>query len=238
MDFNISYDEAKYKLNEFIAKKYDTLEVISEIQNRIAPKILIDKCPDYSYKKEILNKIENNAENNKYIVLCRNPLSVIESFVRNRFHKVMDEIEINPFYLANEMWVRVYQNILSFVEKVDKSRYIIVKYEDLVSSPGIVIKKICAFLNISYEEELINPYDKNSLIVGSGDNNIFQHDGIKSSFKEPKKTTEIENVMTKTTKVMAEKLGYNQGKYVLGNEQVDLSAISEEDMDRLLSGMI
>lgn len=51
-------------------------------------------------------------------------------------------------------WSSAHKYTQEALEKIDPSRYLQVKYEDLIANPPKVIKEICKFLEIEYDQEL------------------------------------------------------------------------------------
>jgi len=51
-------------------------------------------------------------------------------------------------------WASAHEKALEAFSKIDKSRYLEVKYEDLIANPPKVIKEVCEFLNVEYKDKV------------------------------------------------------------------------------------
>ena len=89
---------------------------------------MVDKTPYYGYKKQILEKSEYLFDNPFYIFLYKHPYSMIDSFVRNRFDKLVDGSDTNPYAMAENEWVTINQNIIEFLDSINAERYIQLSY--------------------------------------------------------------------------------------------------------------
>lgn len=63
--------------------------------------------------------------------------------------------------LAAQDWVTGNVVALSNQQKVGKAQYLIVKYENLLQFPEKTLRKVCAFLEIDFEEEMLNLQNEN-----------------------------------------------------------------------------
>jgi hypothetical protein len=159
-------------------------EVYRLIQQQASPRILIDKTPSYAKRIETLERAEVLFNQPKYIHLVRHPYAVIESFVRNRFEKLIGEDGVDPYLCAEQVWTSRNSNILDFSKELNPQRYHLVRYEDLVREPAQVVGSLCEFLDIPFEEAVLHPYAGGRMIGGPGDPDIFQHDEIDANLGE------------------------------------------------------
>jgi hypothetical protein len=102
------------------------------------------------YKYEYLLALWPNS---KYIYLERDPRDVSLSIVKQGW--------IAHPYLAAQKWKQAHSEWNLFKSKIDPSRYIEIKYENLVSEPQIEVSKICSFMGLRYEPDMLN-YWKNT----------------------------------------------------------------------------
>lgn len=93
--------------------------------------------------------------NSKFIVLSRDPRDNVLIKIKRAIKK---KKRISTVFLAKN-WNYEYKTLHDKISKLDSSRYIKVKYEDLVSEPEKELKKITSFLNLGYQEEMLN-YDE------------------------------------------------------------------------------
>lgn len=107
---------------------------------------IVDKQIKYVYHWEKLIRLVPEA---KFILLIRNPLDNLASWRKRNLGR-----SSGAMYLADE-WNDINKILLDFSLK-HPSKTHIVKYEDLVSEPTSTLQKICDFLLIPYNEDMIN----------------------------------------------------------------------------------
>lgn len=108
-------------------------------------KCVVDKNPSYSLHLNVLNDLYVDA---KYIVLVRDFRDNILS------RKTKSETKKSIYKLAVS-WNFYYERIFRDIKKFNLKHQII-RYEDLVTDPQGELKKICEFLEIPYDERMLN----------------------------------------------------------------------------------
>jgi acyl transferase domain-containing protein len=202
------HDKTLNLLENLIKKKTPIQEVYGLIQEKLGDKILVDKCPDNATAIEKLERAEYIFEDAHYIYLVRHPYSVIDSIVRNRLYSIRNIKITDPYIFAEEDWFIRNQNLLNFFKNIDKNRHYLVRFEDLIQHPKRSREGVCDFLNIPFEEAILNPYSGKRMIDGDGDPNIFNHDSIDTSLGEVWKNIKLPNKLSKSTKMMALQFNY------------------------------
>lgn len=186
---DIGVDEAKQYLKNEEENNTSSIEFYKKLQSLAGDRILVDKSPSYAENTETLFKAEAAFENAKYIVLMRHPFAVMESVIRNRFHRLIQvgDTKSSPTDIAENIWLNFNDNIRKFIKEISPEKYHLVFYEDLVNDPHTIIQKICDFLNIKFEEGMLNPYKEDNLIKGLnenslsvGDPNFLKHSRLES----------------------------------------------------------
>jgi hypothetical protein len=107
-------------------------------------KLIVDKNPYYAQLIPFIKEIFPEA---KFIHLIRDPRAVVYS-TKKAFNNQ------NLLAIANS-WVRI--NRLIELEKLD-SNFITIKYEDLVNNPEISMERLCDFLEIQYNKDMLQAY--------------------------------------------------------------------------------
>ncbi|MDO6462219.1 sulfotransferase [Granulosicoccaceae sp. 1_MG-2023] len=132
--------------------KRDLCQVISRIYAEIADEkgceIFIDKTPRYTLVAE---ELVNYFPDAKFIVLYRNPLAVAASIIKSFSQNVwrMDHYYIDLFEGLS--------NLTSTVKK-HSDRFIVVRYEELVSNPAVECGRVIRQLGLQPDiEKLSNP---------------------------------------------------------------------------------
>ena len=120
-----------------------------------------DKTPKNTYH---LDRIESVFPNAKYIHLIRHGIDVVHSFMKSGLRPDMEYAALR--------WQKAIHLAQSFGHS-HSERYLEIHYENLVSHPQITIQVVCHFLEVRYQENLVN----NSLDAASqrGDVEKFDH---------------------------------------------------------------
>lgn len=212
----ISSLEAKSYVKDLVNQEVTmgaTFELLNELTN---DKLLVDKTPPYAEKLEYLQRSEVLTPNAFYIYLYRHPLSVMESLVRNRFHKMLG-INKDPWIFADEAWRVSNQNIIDFLDSVPQNKVMTIRYEDMVEDPTKLMKELCKRLEIDYEESMIKPYEGERMLSGVhnkslsiGDPNFLTHNSIEAELANSwKKHLDKKHHISDKTLLVLEHLGYS-----------------------------
>lgn len=106
--------------------------------------VILDKQIKYFFYLKTLIKLYPES---KFIILVRDPRV---NAIRKKSRKL--NAGQSPLYLS-ALWNNTYKNIDYLTSK--KKEVLIVKYEDLVSSPETILQSICQFLNIQYNNKML-----------------------------------------------------------------------------------
>ena len=160
--------------------KDDYLAEIHALTLRIYTKLasesstyFLDKTPRYHLVAE---EIINLFPQAKIIFLWRNPLaiaaSILESWGGSKWNLHLYQIDL----------FEGLANLTTAYSKHSKQVYSL-QYESLISEPDKELKKLCDYLNISFNKEMISAFSKMQLTGINGDNTgIHQYSSIS---KEP-----------------------------------------------------
>jgi acyl transferase domain-containing protein/acyl-CoA synthetase (AMP-forming)/AMP-acid ligase II/acyl carrier protein len=180
----------------------DTLiqDVFTRLQESVAPRLLVDKSPTYTGRRETMERAEDLFENPKYIYLYRHPYAVIESYVKNRTGKMFDFGHADPYLLAEEVWASHNENTLAFLKSVPEARQFSVRYEELVTDPERIMQGMCAFLEVPFEPAVLDPYGEGRMTDGVrskaraiGDPNFMKHTSIDPTLADAWKRAKLPN---------------------------------------------
>jgi acyl transferase domain-containing protein len=200
-------DDADALVDRLVAEARSTAEVFRMMQSHLGDRVLVDKTPSNALRVETLERAETLFDAPKYVHLVRHPYAVIDSFVRARFDRVRGDTG-DPFAIAEAYWTRMNDNILTLAEKLPAERYLRVKYEDLVRTPERVMRTVCAFFGLSFEESMLHPYAHSEMFGGPGDPNIFRHTGIIGSLADKWKHVRLPRPLGEAARRTAEALAY------------------------------
>ncbi|MGG1946855.1 beta-ketoacyl synthase N-terminal-like domain-containing protein [Trinickia sp. NRRL B-1857] len=191
-----------------VASKMPTSEVLARLAQRLEGRLLVDKSPGYSNDIEVLRKTLRDFPKAKYLYLTRHPCAVVESMVRNRFVRLMEGGNTDPFDFGEFAWVRSNGNILDFSAEVPPERFMHVRYEDLMADTRGKMESICHFLRIQFEDALLKPYSGARMRDGLGDPNFFEHDRIEPGFVDKWRQANRIIRLGPASRYLADRLGY------------------------------
>ncbi|WP_218943662.1 alpha/beta fold hydrolase [Exilibacterium tricleocarpae] len=207
-------------IEKLIAEKCTIRSIYQEIIQSIGEKTLVDKSPTYAVSKQVLRRAETLFRKPKYIHLVRHPYSVIESFVRIRMDKFASILSgaaaETPYEIAEKSWTISNRNIIEFMEEnALEERLHLVNYEKLVNNPIDELVKLCEFLDIPFEQSLLEPFAEgrmtdgiHSNLLSVGDPNFDKRKVIDAELANAWKNIELPRVLDKTTFLLAQRTGY------------------------------
>lgn len=138
----------------------------SEIRDRCKENTLIELFHEvYTYYAELqkseytccksmsnvhlYKELENAGLNPYYIFLHRDGRDVACSFKKT----IVGEKHV--YHIAKQ-WKADQEKSLEVEEQIPSDRFIKVKYRDLITAPESVLKKICSFLNVTYNQNMLD----------------------------------------------------------------------------------
>lgn len=166
-------------IDEAIHRFTPTLNIYRLIQHGIGDRVLVDKTPDYAMDLDVLQKSQEWFTDTRYIHLCRHPLAVIESFIRNRLTDHFFMADNDPGVIAEDCWTGCNDNILTLLEDIDQARSSRVHFEAMVENPGQELSVLCENLGISFDRKMLEPYAYGMFVSNhAGDQNFMTHRNI------------------------------------------------------------
>jgi amino acid adenylation domain-containing protein/natural product biosynthesis luciferase-like monooxygenase protein len=202
------------------AEAGDMKHFYGQMQQWIAPRLLVDKTPDYAMDIEILRRAEAMFEEPLYIHLARHPLGMIRSYEKGRF--ILESLfrgrhEFNAQQMAELTWLISHRNILEFLKEVPQHRQHRVKFEDLVSKPEPVLGGMCEWLEIPFVPQMADPYQGGSermtdgihpMSPQVGDANFYQHGKLNPDTAASWKGSYTKDFLSAMTWEIAAEFGY------------------------------
>lgn len=189
--------------------------VYARLQALAGSRLLVDKSPTYGGNMATLQRGESLFDGAQYIYLVRHPYAMIDSFVKNRMHKVIGVDDADPYVLAEQIWTETNQNMLAFLEQVPPSRKLVVRFEDLVSQPPQVVQQACDFLGVPMAEAMLHPYHGDRMTDGVherslsiGDPNFLMHTGIDASLGDVWRGVTLSRPLGMAAQQIANTFGY------------------------------
>jgi len=202
-------------LDRWLEQDLPVEDVYRELQELAGPRLLVDKSPGYAARSSTLQRAEEMFEGARYIHLVRHPYAVIESFVRVRMDKLIASGDVDPHLLAERLWTTCNENVLTFFETIDSERQHLVRFEDLVGDPRLVMEETCRFLGIEFEAAVLDPYHGDRMTDGVhpesapiSDPNFGNHDGIEAALGDVWREVVLPHELGQAARTTAAKLGY------------------------------
>ncbi|MGO1117063.1 SDR family NAD(P)-dependent oxidoreductase [Rhodovibrionaceae bacterium A322] len=211
--FGLSADEAEDKLAQWVQQDRAVADVYQELGQ--GGRLLVDKSPSYLTSLDTLQRAEELFSRPLYLHLVRHPLSVIESFVRNRLDRFMEGAD-DPHAFAEQHWRAQNQNMERFAASLPADRCHRLRYEDLVADPKGVMSRVMDFLGLPFDDRLLQPYEGQRMTDGPkttslqiGDPNFLRHQGIEADLARSWEAVELPGPLAPETVTLARSYGYD-----------------------------
>ena len=162
MDYTLLKEKIIQEKPENYAKLGELVYTFYGEQKGKKAKVIADKNNYYINHFNDLNEIWPDA---KYILVVRDGRDVacsylnMETLVTNSPYKPKLSTDIKT--IAKE-WLTNNQNILSFSESLINSQFMVIRYEDFVTDSALYLTKVCHFLGLNFEPEMLNYFIKNA----------------------------------------------------------------------------
>jgi len=208
----VDVDEAK-RVEASLADR-GTREVYAWVQERIAPRILVDKCPHLAVDPSALGRLVEWFPLARWLWIVRHPGSVTRSIE----NMPMAEVMLSGYAAeTGDLWYSTNRALRDFLATIPAERQALVRYEDLVTDPRDALGKVCQRLAIPFHEALLTPYEGERMREGPsgaravGDPNMAGRGRIQPELA----TSWLESFdparVTPATHGLARELGYDLG---------------------------
>ena len=190
-----------------------TRDVYQALQDAASPSILVDKTPPYALNIPVLRRAEALFDRPKYICLTRHPMAVIESWGRMKFHGTLFGRHLgvwddDPARYAEKWWAATYHNLREFAAGMPAARVLWIAFEDVLASPAGACARICAFLDIPYDDRMTQPYAEDRMQDAHGDPNLRVRREIDASLADAWRSNPPDMRLSDFTRRLAHDLGY------------------------------
>ncbi|NET61775.1 MAG: sulfotransferase [Symploca sp. SIO2E6] len=131
------------------------LSLLDTLTQEQGKSIWIEKSPPHLRRIEYIQKLVPNAQ---FIHILRNGIDVVASLYEVT-HKYPKSVWGQPWSIDKciNWWMTDIQISLSYQ---DQPSHILVKYEELVAQPQSVLSSLCQFINVPFEETMLQEYSK------------------------------------------------------------------------------
>jgi thioester reductase-like protein len=226
---------AKNAYAKWVTERVSTAAVYDLIHERIGSRILVDKSPFFFPPLATLERLNRMFPRAKFVHLLRHPYSTIDSYARERFHKVLKQTEaLEPYEAAEWTWQRVHRDIIGFGQELDAERFHRLRFEDLARDPEATMRALSSFLGVEFEPSMLKPYSGHRGLSGGfsvGDPNFMQHKDIDASKAAEWEGITLPFALQPETLETAEALGYSLGARVSASPKAaTLHAVARPSM--------
>jgi acyl transferase domain-containing protein/nucleoside-diphosphate-sugar epimerase len=197
---------AQELVEDLVRRGTPVADVYRMLRGRSGGRMLVDKTPGYVLDRAALAQAERVFQEARYVHLVRHPLASIESFVRSRFDRFLEE-RGDPREIAERTWADGNGNALEFRAALPPDRQLLIRYEALVRTPAAVMQEVCAFLDVPFDEDVLRPYERGRMFEGPGDPGLRAHGGIDPSRADAWRAAGASALGTRT-RSLAAALGY------------------------------
>ncbi|RUA17454.1 MAG: hypothetical protein DSY55_02140, partial [Clostridia bacterium] len=164
----VDAEDARALIDKFERQNMPVKAFYGLMQSWLGDRMLVDKTPVYSLDPAILQRMERDFENARYIHLIRHPYATIYSFIEAKLDTLFFRWE-HPFSrreLAELIWLASHRNILDFLARIPHERHVVVQYEDLLTDPEGQMRRISNFLGVDYVPAMVDPYSEDRMTTG------------------------------------------------------------------------
>tara|TARA_B100000989_G_scaffold295829_1_gene277676 strand:+ start:100 stop:813 length:714 start_codon:yes stop_codon:yes gene_type:complete len=137
----INFETGAYLLNRHY-KRNKLLKKYIRFAKKNKKRFILEKTPRHIWHLDYINRITKNS---KFILTTRNPKDTIYSLYKR--YKNIDKAII-----------RYQDDSIQTIRFKNFKNSCLIKYEDLKLNPKRTLKKICKFLKLKYEENMLNFY--------------------------------------------------------------------------------
>ncbi|MBT9587352.1 sulfotransferase [bacterium] len=202
---NLDEFAARAQVSQMVATNLSTQQVYRTLQHYCAPRLLVDKSPSYPISRTALARLGQWFESVKVIHLVRHPLACVRSWTASNFDQVF---HAPPRQAAEMDWLLSNENI----ELACLDRHL-VRYEDLVTEPAMVMREISEFVQIDFHSAMLTPYEGQRMTerlcgLVSGDKRFYQKSAIDPAAAQGSRRQPGDGPLSLETEEMARRYGY------------------------------
>jgi hypothetical protein len=211
-------ETAKRVMEECEQQDMTTPEFYRLMQELVQPRKLVDKTAAYALDLETLKRAEDSFDEPLYIHLLRHPYGMIRSFEDARLDQIFSyEHLLSTRELAECIWLICHQNISRFLENVPAQRQHVVRFEELVKQPAKVLKNLCGFLGIEFDEAMVQPHAQSEKKMTDGlhglprmlgDIKFHTHSKVDENIADRWKQNHEDDFLGEITRHLATSFGY------------------------------
>ncbi|MEW6732939.1 MAG: amino acid adenylation domain-containing protein, partial [Acidobacteriota bacterium] len=230
-----SLEQAQRLIQSYEDNRLTTREFYRLMQQWAGKRRLVDKTVSYSLDLEILKRAEAYFSEPLYIHLIRDPVGMVSSFEEYKYDVIFKyDTNFSRSELGELVWIISHQNIMAFLSDIPQQRQYQVRFEDLVSEPANVIRKLSGFLGLDFHAEMIEPYQNMGTKMTDGIHTLSKMLGDSKfhSYKKIEQTVAERSIKDKgksfseITWQIAEKFGYARNTKKYSNTELSAESLT------------
>lgn len=138
-----------------------TAEIYLKLCHKVSPLRLVEPSHVYATDLEILNRIRDTFPSAYFLHLLCHPRTQGESIMKvgNGAMAILEDwIDYStepPVVEPQYGWYKLNSNILNFLQGVPSSQKMCLRGEDIIIEPCLNLEKICKWLNLSWDESIL-----------------------------------------------------------------------------------
>jgi thioesterase domain-containing protein/acyl carrier protein len=212
-------EQAKARIADLASGGCTVPDFYAQLQEWVAPRILVDKTPDYAMDIEVLRRAEQCFENPFYVHLARHPLGMIRSYEKGRLileSPYRGRHNFSGREMAELTWLVSHENILTFLKEIPDERQHRMQFEQLVREPQKTLEAFCTAAQIDFAPAMLRPYEEGRMTDGVhpdsqqvGDHKFAEHKAVRAEVAESWRRDYREDSLGERTLAIAEELGYS-----------------------------
>lgn len=138
---------------------HSSATVFQELQERVAPLMLVEKSPGYLAKPIYLRRLAEACPNARFIHLVRHPVATGESILNTPGGRwvlwmsgAFEQPQAEPFPEPQYLWHDTHLRIMEFLDEVPAERWRRLRGEDLLQAPVSHLTDLCSWLGLAHGE--------------------------------------------------------------------------------------
>jgi hypothetical protein len=196
--------QAFHYLSHLTKRDVPVPEIYRLIHGLCPKPFLVDKSPSFSGHPQ---RIEECFDNPRYLFLTRHPYATIESMMLNRVNPPFPK---HTLAQAEQAWLEVNRNIVSFLENIPRGRWHQLSFEELMGTTEHTLRGVTDFLGVAYEPVMADPYKGDRLLKGLGCVNLPNRQKVEPELAEAWRSIRFERPLLLDTEALAAQLGYTR----------------------------
>lgn len=207
--------DARAQVDALVAADASVQDVYRLLHEKAGSRLLLDKSPSYAATLDTLRRADRLFDRPKFVHLVRHPVSMMDSFVRQRMDRLIGLDGADPLDIAEAIWRDMNRNILDLFAQTDADRQMTLRYEDLVADPEREGRRLCAFFGVVYDPALLDPYAAGRMTDGVGgaslsvgDPNFAARAAIDPALADSWRGVDLPRPLAAETLALAHRFGY------------------------------